>query len=99
MEPAEIEAALAQHPNVRQGVVVARQTQAGDTKLYAYLSTSNFRPLSVADLRAYLKTKIPEYMVPAAFIWLKELPIEQERQNRSPVAAGTIFNGTDCRGR
>ena len=77
VEPAEIEAALAQHPNVRQGVVVARQTQAGDTKLYAYLSTSNFRPLSVADLRAYLKTKIPEYMVPAAFIWLKELPLNK----------------------
>ncbi|MFE7593340.1 amino acid adenylation domain-containing protein, partial [Kitasatospora sp. NPDC057512] len=75
IELGEIEAALAAHPGVAQVAVLARQDRADDTRLVGYLvPTAEGAPRS-AELRAYLGERLPEYMVPSAFVVLDALPL------------------------
>ncbi len=75
IELGEIEAVLMQHPEVRQAVVDVRTSSSGDKRLVAYMvMNSNSRP-AVSDLRGFLKTKLPDYMVPVAFVILESLPV------------------------
>ena len=74
IELGEIESVLDQHPAVREAVVLAREDSPGEKRLVAYLVCSGEAPRA-AELRAFLKEKLPEYMVPAAFIALAALPI------------------------
>jgi acyl transferase domain-containing protein/acyl carrier protein len=73
VEPGEIENLLNQLPAIKQSVVVAREDVPGLTRLVAYLVASGNEQDSVA-LRAILAQKHPDLMMPAAFIWLKQLP-------------------------
>ncbi|NOK38903.1 amino acid adenylation domain-containing protein, partial [Corallococcus exercitus] len=76
IELGEIEAALEQHPGVRQAVVVAREDVAGDKRLVAYVvRSSGSEPVEVGALRSRLHEKLPEYMVPSAFVVLEALPL------------------------
>ena len=76
IELGDIEAALGEHPSVGQAVVVAREDTPGNKKLAAYLTTAaGAEPPSVTDLRAHLKEKLPEYMIPALFTFLEALPL------------------------
>ena len=75
IELGEIESVLSSHPSVREAVVVVRDDAVGGQRLVAYLVTLGEASLSVADLRAYLQTKLPSYMVPGAFVTLSELPL------------------------
>jgi amino acid adenylation domain-containing protein len=72
IELGEIEAALAAHSAVKQVVVVAREDQPGMKRLVAYLVGAE---VPVKELRTWLLRTLPDYMVPAAFVWLKELPL------------------------
>lgn len=75
IELGEIEAQIAQHPRVRQVAVVARQDAPGDKRLAAYLvADGELGPLA-ADLRERLRAVLPDYMVPAHFIALAQLPL------------------------
>jgi amino acid adenylation domain-containing protein len=74
IELAEIEARLVAHPDVRDAVVVAREDQAGDTWLVAYL-TAVSGPPQPAPLRDFLAATLPTYMVPGAFVVLDALPL------------------------
>lgn len=75
LEVVEVEASLCQHPAVREAVVLAQKITAGNKSLVAYV-VSKQEPLPTADeLRNYLREKLPEYMVPAAFVVLTELPL------------------------
>jgi amino acid adenylation domain-containing protein len=75
IELGEIEAAIVQHPAVRQVVVVAREDAPGDKRLVAYLVAAN-APADLADqLRALIRTTMPEYMLPAHFVALDALPV------------------------
>ncbi|MFS8068849.1 MAG: condensation domain-containing protein, partial [Byssovorax sp.] len=74
IELGEIESVLDQHPAVREAVVLAREDSPGEKRLVAYLVCSGEAPRA-AELRAFLKEKLPEYMVPAAFVALAALPI------------------------
>ncbi len=75
VELGEIEAALGQHPGVRDALVLAREDMPGDKRLVAYLIANEQSVPTQSELRRYLKTKLPEYMVPTAFEWLEALPL------------------------
>ncbi|HEU0052909.1 MAG TPA: condensation domain-containing protein, partial [Longimicrobium sp.] len=71
-ELGEIEARLAEHAAVHEVVVVARDGEVGDPRLVAYYTGDE---TSSAALRAHLAERLPEYMVPAAFIHMDALPV------------------------
>jgi len=78
IEPDEVAAVLAKHPAVRQTVVTARPSAAGDLRLVAYLVVglvAGDQPLVIDDLRAYLADRLPAYMVPTDFVALDALPL------------------------
>jgi len=75
IELGEIEAALSEHPTVGQAVVVSREETPGDVRLVAYLVPRADASPSVADLRVSLKDRLPEYMVPSAFVILPSFPL------------------------
>ncbi|MFE2532170.1 amino acid adenylation domain-containing protein, partial [Streptomyces sp. NPDC059371] len=75
IELGEIEAALAEHPQVAQAAVTVRQDRAGDTRLVAYPVPVTGAELRPEDLRAHLRERLPDYMVPAAFVSLDVLPL------------------------
>jgi amino acid adenylation domain-containing protein len=71
VEVGEVEHALRQHPGAGQAVVVAH-AQAGDSlHLAAYVTG----PATAAELTAFLRTRLPDYMIPATFTGLVELPL------------------------
>jgi acyl carrier protein len=77
VEPGEIEAALTGHPAVRQCVVVAREDPPGDMRLIAYLVTGQDLASGppTHELRRLLQEKLPDYMIPSAFVFLDALPL------------------------
>ena len=90
IEPGEIEAVLAQHPAIRDCVVVLREDTPGGRELVAYLvphaaGTNGSTPpvdadlprgqVSVTEIRTHLRAHLPEYMVPSAFVVLQALPL------------------------
>ncbi|MEO8562544.1 MAG: amino acid adenylation domain-containing protein [bacterium] len=78
VELAEIETTLTQQPGVRSAVVLVREDVPGDQRLVAYCIAapeSDVEPQSAAELRRALKTTLPEFMVPSAFVWMNEWPM------------------------
>ncbi|MFO0760431.1 MAG: amino acid adenylation domain-containing protein [Byssovorax sp.] len=83
IELGEIEAVLGQHPSVREALVMVRADGsngtggAEDKRLVAYLVAVEGPKPTVAELRTFLKEKLPEYMVPAAFVLLEAFPLTE----------------------
>jgi amino acid adenylation domain-containing protein len=75
IELEEIEAALTQHSDVTQAVVLFKGEQADNKQLVAYIVSTESETISLELLREYLKSKLPEYMVPALFVVLEALPL------------------------
>jgi hypothetical protein len=76
VELGEIEATLARHPAVRDVVVAARPDPTGEISLAAYIVVRNgLEPLNAAQLRRWLASFLPEYMIPLAFVSLEALPL------------------------
>ena len=75
VELGEIEAILGQHPAVKETVVIVREDMPGVNGLVAYLVTAQEPSVSVSELRSFLKGKLPEYMIPSAFVFLEVLPL------------------------
>lgn len=74
VEPAEVEAALADHPGLAHVVVLAREQADGGKQLVGYVVPETGE-LDSAALRAHARTKLPDYMVPAVFVQLDSLPL------------------------
>ncbi|MET4389869.1 amino acid adenylation domain-containing protein [Bradyrhizobium sp. F1.4.3] len=74
IEPGEIESALDEHDRVAQSCVVALPGQQGSRRLAAYY-VSRDGALSDRDLREFLATKLPEFVIPALFVRLETLPL------------------------
>ena len=76
IEVGEIETTLARHAGVKACAVVAAKDRAGNSRLVAYVVAAQANPEEfTAELRRHLGEQLPEFMVPAAFVWMKELPI------------------------
>jgi amino acid adenylation domain-containing protein len=76
IELEEIEAELRKHEAVRDAVVLARDDEAGDKRLAAYVVFEDaLNQPGANELRARLRERLPEYMIPSSFILLDELPL------------------------
>jgi amino acid adenylation domain-containing protein len=75
IELGEIESALRKISGVNEAIVLAREDFPGDKRLVAYLATNSGRALPIGELRDSLKTKLPDYMVPGAFVFLEKFPL------------------------
>ncbi|WP_176563048.1 non-ribosomal peptide synthetase, partial [Pseudomonas sp. ICMP22404] len=76
IEPGEIEARLAQHESVKDAAVLVREDVPGEKRLVAYFT---LQPpcdnVDIEALRTHLQTRLPDYMVPAAYVRLDALPL------------------------
>ncbi|MEC1570908.1 non-ribosomal peptide synthetase DhbF [Bacillus spizizenii] len=75
IELGEIEAALVQHSRLEDAAVIVREDQPGDKRLAAYVIPSLEDTIDTAELRKYAAERLPDYMVPSAFVTMKELPL------------------------
>ena len=75
VEPAEVEAALLQHPDVREAVVTVVELGAGGKSLAAHVVPRRDRDIAFEGLRRFLKERLPAYLVPSAFLRLEALPL------------------------
>lgn len=94
----EIEAVLSQHSAVIKAVVIAREDELRNKRLIAYLVQNPLFPtVEIAQLCDFLKQKLPQYMIPSAFVLLPQLPLlpngkVDRRKLPKPDAAITIQN-------
>jgi amino acid adenylation domain-containing protein len=75
IELGEIEARLMEHEGIREAVVVAREESGGDKRLVAYYTKREGVEVGAEELRKHLAGKLPEYMVPGAYVVLEKLPL------------------------
>ncbi|APR75501.1 Malonyl CoA-acyl carrier protein transacylase [Minicystis rosea] len=77
VELGEIEVTLAAHPGVRDTVVLLREDNPGDKRLVAYVVAEDDPAPDPAAFRAFLAQRLPEYMVPSAYVRLDALPLNE----------------------
>jgi amino acid adenylation domain-containing protein len=75
IELGEIESQLRKHPAIKETVVVAREDKPGEKRLVAYLVAAPEQHIAIDEVREFVKSRLPEYMVPAAFVILEALPV------------------------
>jgi len=75
IEPNEIEAVLDRHPAIASSVIVARGAACEEKRLAAYLVMSSGTTPAAADLRGFLQSELPDYMVPSVFVTLPAMPL------------------------
>src|SRR5581483_9249325 len=75
IELGEIEAVLSQHPALYACTVIARTDHPGEKRLVAYLVLHEGMQLSLNEIRHYLEERLPDYMVPTAYMFLQALPL------------------------
>ncbi len=75
VEPGEISAVLNQHPSVQASVVAAREDDFGEKRLVAYVVPKAGSKLTEQSLRDVIRQRLPDYMEPSAFVWLKVMPL------------------------
>ena len=100
IELGEIETTLLDHPSISQVVVLLREDQPGDKRLVAYLVSRSPQAPTTSELRLFLSQKLPDYMIPSAFVSLASLPRtpggKLDRRalpapDQSSLASGTQF--------
>ena len=71
----EVEAELAVHPGVKEVAVIGKKDHSENTRLVAYLVPHSRPAPTVSSLRAFLKDRLPDHMIPTAFVTLDKLPL------------------------
>ncbi len=74
IELGEIEAILGRHPDVSEAVVLLREDSRATKQLVAYIVPRRARTPSIAEIRSFMKEKLPDYMVPSTFVVMDKLP-------------------------
>jgi amino acid adenylation domain-containing protein len=95
IELGEIEAALSSHAAVREAVVVAREDEPGEKRLVAYLAANRNQTVKSNELREFLKRKLPDYMIPSAFVELEQMPLTPNGKidkKNLPAPAANVFD-------
>ncbi len=88
IELGEIEYSLETYSAIKQAVVIVREDEPGMKHLVAYCVLNAGQQLNMAEIRKYLQEKIPDYMVPAAFVELGEMPLTPNgKADRSALPA------------
>ena len=98
IELGEIESVLAQHPQVREAAVLAREDTPGEKRIVAYIVPQPGQSIAFKDIRAFLKEHLPEYMLPAASVVLSAFPLTPNgKLNRKalPAPEAGERNGAD----
>ena len=94
IEPDEIMAVLNAHAAVTTSLVVAREDTPGEKRLVAYVVPTADH-LSVNELRDFTTARLPDYMMPAAFVWLESLPLTPNgKVDRAALPAPDAMNST-----
>jgi hypothetical protein len=75
IEPGDIEATLERHPAVRQAVVSVQEDSPGEKRLVAYLVSYQDLSFDIEEIREFSKTYLPEYMIPAGWVKLENMPL------------------------
>jgi amino acid adenylation domain-containing protein len=77
IELGEIEMALLAHPSIKEAVVIVREDEPGNKRLAAYLVANQTTPTmpTIGELREFLKTRLPDYMVPSVFVMMESIPL------------------------
>ncbi len=73
VEPGEIEVLINEIAEIKQAVVIAREDVPGQKRLVAYLISSG-QAIDIKLIKNYLEQRLPDYMLPSAYVWLKEFP-------------------------
>ncbi|HSE19254.1 MAG TPA: amino acid adenylation domain-containing protein [Pyrinomonadaceae bacterium] len=88
IELGEIEAALLAHGEIRETAVVAQRFGPDEQRLVAYFATPGDDGPTNAELRRYLATRLPDYMIPSVFVKLPQLPLTTTKKvDRRALAA------------
>jgi amino acid adenylation domain-containing protein len=91
VELGEIETALNRHASVKENVVALRTLSSGEKLLVAYLVPAANQSVQHSDLRRYLSTSLPEYMVPTVYVTLASLPLTASgKVNRRALPEPTL---------
>lgn len=88
IELGEIETVLSEHPTVQQSVVIVREDMQREKYLVAYVVIAQPQICSISDLREYVRERLPNYMIPSAFVILESFPLTPNGKvdrNRLPV--------------
>ena len=80
IELGDIEATLRQAPGVSEGVVMARELARSEKSLVAYVVLDQTQNPTLKDIRRFLQAKLPDYMVPAAFVVLEAMPLNPNQK-------------------
>jgi amino acid adenylation domain-containing protein len=101
IELGEIESVLSQHPAIRHAAVIAPHDENQHPLLLAFVVADSVTPPSAAELRQFLRQKLPDYMLPSAFIMLDELPLTpagkidrrrlSQMKSAQPLAATHVY--------
>jgi amino acid adenylation domain-containing protein len=75
IELGEIESAINQHASIKDAAVIARAEDSGEKRLIAYIVAHDQDTIGTIDLRHYLKDRLPDYMLPSAFVMMDKLPL------------------------
>jgi amino acid adenylation domain-containing protein len=88
VEPGEVEAVLLEHPGVREAAVVAAKNDSGDQLLVGYTVSDREPSPSSGELRDFLRDRLPDFMIPSAFVALEKLPLSPNgKVDRSALPA------------
>jgi amino acid adenylation domain-containing protein len=96
IEPGEIEAALSADAAVREAVVSARPGPTGDPRLIAYVVASGGEGFSTDEVRERLRGRLPQHMVPSAFVVMDALPLTPSGKVDRKVLPGADAAGAEA---